>query len=307
LYYEFIDPSDQITSADFAEVESFLRDTGRTQIGWHYITDLTWLYRRARHWPNRLCILDAGGGGNGPLQFLLAELGHHVVNMDLHFPELPASYRRRYGTRLRHLPSHTSTDYVALLAPNTRAERLKAMIKRTALYRTWRGWSEGQQYAARHDAWRARHGLAHRDVGRIEWVRANLCAAPEMQSNSFDAVVSLSALEHVPLDLLPQALAEIRRLARPDAHWAVTTSGTEQERTWFHEPSRGHCFAEKDLQRLFGAHFKGGLDASTALQRYRECAYLRENLAEFYKRSGAYGMPWGIWDPKYIPVGLYTD
>src|SRR5262245_45755021 len=105
LSYEFIDPDAQIASDAFAVVESFLRATGRTQIGWHYITDLTWLYARIRHWPNPLRILDAGGGGSGALQFLLAELGHHVTNLDLHFSELPLRFRRRYATSLRRLPS----------------------------------------------------------------------------------------------------------------------------------------------------------------------------------------------------------
>ena len=28
------------------------------------------------------------------------------------------------------------------------------------------------------------------------------------------------------------------------------------------------------------------------------------DLADFYFRSGDNGMPWGNWDPQYMPVGV---
>ncbi len=140
MKYEFIDPAAQIESDAFGDVESFLRTTGRTQIGWHYITDLTWLYSHIRRWPSGLRILDAGGGGSGPLQFLLAELGHHVTNLDLYFPALQPKYQRRYGTRLRKLPSHVATDYVALLdhAPSARArQQIRSRPGARGRHRQW--------------------------------------------------------------------------------------------------------------------------------------------------------------------------
>jgi hypothetical protein len=35
LSYEFIDPDEEIGTEDFRFVESFMKATGRTQIGWH--------------------------------------------------------------------------------------------------------------------------------------------------------------------------------------------------------------------------------------------------------------------------------
>ena len=40
------------------------------------------------------------------------------------------------------------------------------------------------------------------------------------------------------------------------------------------------------------------------LAALRGCAELRDNLAGFYKQSDQNGMPWGIWDPQYQPVGV---
>ena len=62
LQYEFIDPDLQINSADFQFVESFLKMTDRTQIGWHYLTDITWIYSHVKDWPRDYKVLDAGGG-----------------------------------------------------------------------------------------------------------------------------------------------------------------------------------------------------------------------------------------------------
>ncbi len=36
----------------------------------------------------------------------------------------------------------------------------------------------------------------------------------------------------------------------------------------------------------------------------RGCSELHDNLADSYFKSGNNGMPWGIWDPQYQPVGV---
>ena len=38
--------------------------------------------------------------------------------------------------------------------------------------------------------------------------------------------------------------------------------------------------------------------------RLRNCAELRMGLADFYYQSAENGMPWGWWDPQYLPVGV---
>jgi hypothetical protein len=92
LTYYLIDPDEQINSDDFKFIESFLKATGRTQLGWHYITDITWIYSQVKNLPRNFTILDAGGGA-GPVQFLLAEM--HIFLLGLlnnyrHFS--PANY-----------------------------------------------------------------------------------------------------------------------------------------------------------------------------------------------------------------------
>jgi hypothetical protein len=141
-------------------------------------------------------------------------------------------------------------------------------------------------------------------VGTIEWIVGNLCDLREIPPGTFDAVVSLSALEHIPIEQLGTALRELARVAKPGAGWAVTTSGTDRATTWLHEPSQGWCYSVADLRDRFGAVGARDQDAAEMLERYRRSKYLRDHLAAFYRRTDRCGMPWGVWDPRYIPVGL---
>ena len=141
-------------------------------------------------------------------------------------------------------------------------------------------------------------------VGKIEWIAGNLCDLRDIPTDTFDAVVSLSALEHIPIEQLGTALAELSRVLKPNAPWAVTTSGTEQSATWLHEPSQGWCYSVNDLNKRFGAAGARDQDPTSLLERYRNCTYLREHLAGFYTCTERLGMPLGVWDPRYIPVGL---
>jgi hypothetical protein len=40
------------------------------------------------------------------------------------------------------------------------------------------------------------------------------------------------------------------------------------------------------------------------LAALKDCAELRDNLASFYFRSDEKGMPGGVWNPQYQPVGV---
>jgi SAM-dependent methyltransferase len=293
LTFEFIDPDRQIGSDDFQFVERFLISTGRTEIGWHYITDIAWIYSKVKNWPRTYRVLDAGGG-SGPLQFLLAELGFQVTNIDMVLPEPAPADMVRYSLTHRRLSHFTETGYAGHL------RQLSTAGAKPGLRRVYRR----MRRMLRNMLARLRAAARDPSVGKIEWVTGNLCDLREIPTGTFDAVVSLSAIEHIPLEQLGTALAELSRVLKPKAPWAVTTSGTEQPATWLHEPSQGWCYSVSDLNKRFGATGPGDQDPASLLERYRRCAYLKEHLAGFYLRTERSGMPLGVWDPRYIPVGL---
>jgi SAM-dependent methyltransferase len=293
LRFELIDPREQLASPLLPRVEAFLRAAHRTALGWHYLTDIVWIARQVSTWPQGIHLLDAGGG-TGALQLLLAEMGFDITNVDLNAGQPSRFLRGRYGVELERLPSHTETSYNRSLLLRRRS--LASIAGRNQLLVAFVNWQI--------DRWRRRYGMGP-GPGRIRWVQGNLAAMPEIADGRFDGIVSLSAVEHIPVADLPRAIAEMRRVVRPGNLWAVTTSATDRAETWFHEPSQGLCFALEDLVARFGAENVSRLDPADALAAYRDCRYLEQRLAPFYRASGENGMPWGIWDPTYIPVGIF--
>ncbi len=175
------------------------------------------------------------------------------------------------------------------------------MVQKSLPYKLW----SIRYYTRMHERWRQKHGLLNQKIGKLRWITGNLCYLPEIEKNTYDAVVSLSALEHIPFDMLNLALNEIKRVLIPNARWAVTTSATEKDETWLHEPSQGYCFSIQDLIQFFGMADDDSTDPAQILEKYHNCEYLKRNLSKFYFKSDKNGMPLGKWNPKYIPVGIY--
>ena len=302
--FEYIDPEEALSSGSFHIVESFIKDVHQKPIGWHYIIDLIWLYSKIKEWPANSRIIDVGGG-TGPLQFLLAEMGFNITNIDLNLSIPPKIFQKRYSTEFHLLPSFRKTKYKDFLNKSQHQKGLfrlfvKKIKQKIDIYR----WIPFNQSAAKRESWRKKYGF-EKKIGEIKWLGGNICHAPEIQNDSFDAVVSLSALEHIPLEELPAAIAEVERICKPGARWAVTTSASVTSDTWFHEPSQGYCFSTSALHNIFSATSDKKPNLSDLMKKYSHCSYLKNNLSEFYYKSGRNGMPWGQWDPKYIPVGIF--
>lgn len=302
LTYQFLDPAEILQWSELSVCQDFLRTSRRSAIGWHYIIDLTWIYAQAQGWPAGSTVLDVGGG-SGPTQFLLAEMGFDVVNIDLNPAAATPRYRSRYRAAETTLSGWAENGYVRHLLSGYSAPSGRAGLRRllqTPLLQPL----HHSLLAKRLDGWRQRHGWAKRPVGTLSLTKGDICKLHDVPSGCFDAVVSLSSLEHVPIDDLPAALAEIERVSKPTAFFAMTTSATDRAETWFHEPSKGYCYSEDTLRHLFGARSVSRLGREAALDSYRRCEFLRANLAGFYAKSGENGMPWGVWNPEYFPVAL---
>ena len=292
--FEYLSPSSirNLPSYDF--IDNFLRSTGRTQIGWHYIIDLAWMHNILNTLPKGSNILDAGGGF-GPVQFLLAELGYNVTNVDLFFNEPSRALLNRYALELQSDTEYKKTEYYSHLQ-NLELKNKKSLISSSADI------LRDILYLYRHYKWSKRN-TDNISRGKIIWKAANLCDLSDFDDNTFDAVVSLSALEHIPVGQIEIALNEIRRIVKKDAKWAVTTSASCYEEKDYHKPSQCYCFSEEDLAKYFLCETGIGSREDT-LQEYQNDNLLKDNIAKFYITSGDNGMPWGTWDPKYLPIGI---
>ena len=261
-----------------------LARTLKLDFGWHYLLDLVWILDKIGPLHGRR-IVDAGAG-TGILQWYLAEKGAEVISVDrMSRADLPLRFRVRYQVRgLR------STD----LRPAV-ASFMGAAGQSVA------GWRKLRRQAHELSALRPR-----RRKGSIAIYNQDLRDLADIPSESIDAVVAVSALEHNPPENLPVVVAELMRVLKPEGRLAGTL-GAAKDQDWFHQPSQGWCYTETSLKRLFSLPAdtpSNYAEHDALLAGLRECTELRKNLARFYSQSGDNGMPWGKWDPQYQPVGV---
>ena len=277
----------------------------RLEFGWHYLLDLSWILSHLGQMDGQN-ILDAGAGV-GILQWYLASQDVEVTSVDrMSRAALSLRYRRRF--RVQGLRQED------LLPPG---ETLKSRFAQE------RGRSaqevKGRESGAKTASFRGRLlkfrgvvfeilGWMHppQGAGRVLIYNQDLADLSDLADASVDAVVSVSALEHNSPDGLERVVKEIIRVLKPGGQLlaTLTASGSQD---WWHEPSSGWCYSDDSLRGLFDL----SPDTPSNYSRYHElfealhnCAELRDNLASFYSNSEASGMPQGIWNPQYLPVGV---
>ncbi len=257
-------------------------------LGWHYLLDWSWILSHLGDARGKK-ILDAGAG-EGLLQWFLAEQGAQVLSVDRSSrAEISLRFRARYPIRgLRSEDLSPASRVVRRNLSQARSLPAKALA-------TGRG-AAGMLMAA----------LPKPAPGRVVIYNQDLQSMSLVPDNSQDAVVAVSALEHNTPEGLALVVGELMRVLKPGGI-LLATLGASRDQDWFHEPSKGWCYSDGTLRRIFSLPAQ----APSNYSRYDElftalknCAELRDNLAGFYSQSGDNGMPWGKWDPQYQPVGV---
>ncbi len=262
-------------------------------LGWHYLLDWAWILSQLGDVRGKR-ILDAGAG-EGLLQWHLAGLGAELISVDRSSrAELSLRFRARYPVR-----GMRPGDLAAPVQVIRKNIRLSTGIN--AKFRSLMRGTGGLVKIA----------LPKSAPGQVTIYNQDLTSLPLIPSDSVDAIVAVSALEHNSPDGLEAVVKELMRVLKPGG-LLLATLGAAKHQDWFHEPSRGWCYTDNSLRRLFS--LPG--DTSSNYSQYDElfaalknCDELRLNLADFYFNSGENGMPWGKWDPQYQSVGVrkYKD
>lgn len=262
------------------------------EFGWHYLLDLSWILSLLGE-ANGLRVMDAGAG-TGILQWTLARNGAQVISVDrLNRAALPLRFRRRFRVQ------------------GLRGE-LDLLPSGHAFLRNFRRPVSGS-WARR---WAVRLAAQAKDVwgwlqppsgkGSVLIYNQDLANLVGIADDSLDAVVAVSALEHNTPEGLKAVVRELMRVLKPGGVLLATlTAGKDQD--WWHEASSGWCYTDQTLRQLFDLppdtpsnyHLYDQLFAAL-----KNCAELRDNLASFYFRSEDKGMPGGVWNPQYQPVGV---
>ena len=255
------------------------------EFGWHYLLDLTWIINHLGNIAGQK-LMDAGAG-TGLMQWYLAQRGAQVISVDrLSRANLPLRFRTRFrvkGLRKEDLcPSRQV--FRNNFTQNAKLSSKVATQARDVMSLTY----------------------VRRGPGQVLIYNQDLKTLRDLQENSLDAVVAVSALEHNSPEDLEQVVKELMRVLKPGGRLVASLTAA-RDQDWWHMPSSGWCYTEESLRRIFclppdvPSNYACFDDLMVALQG---CAELRDNLATFYFRSDKNGMPWGIWDPQYIPVGI---
>ncbi len=256
--------------------------------GWHYLLDWIWTIRQLNEIESKK-ILDAGAG-IGLLQWYLALHNSEVFSVD------------RSGRRvipfhlLRHFRvfPYTSDDKFLSLD-----EFFKPPFGEYPLMIWMKALLRGALGALRTRSWRQAPGIV--------WLYGrDLRSLPNIPDNSIDYVVSISALEHNSPDDLRVIVRELERVLKPGGAMVVTVSAA-RDMDWYFEPASGWCYTDKSLREIFNLS-----DLATSnydryddlLEKLKKSRELKSNMTWYYYYSPNSGMPWGIWHPRYQPVGI---
>jgi SAM-dependent methyltransferase len=258
------------------------------EFGWHYLLDLTWIISNLDL--NRTQRVIDAGAGVGMMQWYLANKGVDVISTDRGSrSDLGLRFRANFSVQGLRPEDLASNQHAAAQA----VRGASGVVGKTKAY-------------LRHGLSLGRMLLPPIGKGRVFIYNQDLKTLRDIENESVDAVVAVSALEHNSPAGLREVAAELMRVLKVGGK-LLATLGASPDKDWFHDPSQGWNYTEASMREIFDlapaleTNYDQYDQVFTAL---RECDELRENLASFYSQSGDNGMPWGVWDPKYVPVGV---
>ena len=269
------------------------------EIGWHYWVDLTWILAKLRELniPKGATVLDAGAG-YGLLQFALAFAGYQVISVD--FSNRKARFPHKMIFSFDELRNKSDFNHIYIEQVKG-YNQLRYHPKRLLTFFR-NNWEDFFFFA--NLMWKCKFG--GNVPGRITLYHADIKNMQEIQNSSVDAVVSCSVIEHLQLNDVPVVLNEFCRVLKPTKPMIITTSASKGP-DWFHEPSLGWCYSRRTLSTIFEQTAEQDTEFEnfdTIQTQYQESKILRNLLPSSYFVSGNNGMPWGDWNPVYVPVGI---
>ena len=281
------------------EVDNLSSALGK-ELGWHYIVDLVWTLTliKKMNLLEGATILDAGAG-NGILQYLLADLGYTIISVDYSNVSTPTLTKLLYS--IVDMEGTNNNSYQEYKLHMKRVSNLKIKLKRIPYVLSKMNFNLFKYIIL---FWATL--FQQRRPGEIVKYKEDMLNMKKIDSNSIDCIVSISAIEHLPFEKLTQLKSEFERVVKPGGFISLTTSATNQD-DWFHKPSKGWCLSLSTILNFMGLpvdienNFE---DVNTIFEEYIQSDELKSRLSSYYYASGNNGMPWGFWDPKYIPVGI---
>ena len=280
--------------------------------GWHYDMDETWMLKNIEKAkiPKGAIILDAGAG-LGIMQYVLASRGYNVVSLDFGKRLIPEESLGIFDITLEEQGSleykHSYQESMSFVGnSNSFKSRYKCFIEKLGrsnlILRLYYKIKRELSHFFYHTIEKMRdHGC----YGKITFVRAAFHEIP-FDENYFDAVISVSALEHADIELLDKNISEMCRVAKSGAPVLISTSAIGEEKDFFDGKTQGWCFCSQTLLRFsdnstleyskYSDVEREILTSPLWLSRLDPYYYCNPN-GHFFKKKMA-GLP-------YLPIGIH--
>lgn len=263
-------------------------------IGWHYPLDLIWQLNKVKelNLPIGSTILDAGAG-NGMMQFILAGKGYNIISVDFSSRKIPIIQSKIFNISI-DIVNDINNDYTKHLS-TIKKRNIENVFNKFKLFFKYFSWF-----------YLLKTYLKKRNYGHIKYIQADFSDLSFIPTSSIDAIVSTSAIEHNPNHKsLKKGIIEFNRVLKSNSAMFITTSFTNKECV-FDEPSKGYFYNEKTLKDLFQMdYYDSNLSSFSGIfKNIYTCDFLKNNMPYSYKNNPNCGLPYGIWDPKYLPVGI---
>jgi ubiquinone/menaquinone biosynthesis C-methylase UbiE len=276
-------------------------------LGWHYVLDLIWLLKEIDV-EKPATILDAGAGG-GLMQYLLADLGYQVISADMVVRDPRSDLRRLYEFDTMGTNQEIDHDFLDHLGvakkPGTNSqktliERIKKPLR--LIRNTFR---QKPTSTIVTETVPDQLSITPGKQATIFLYRCDLKNMQKLPDSSVDAVVSVSAIEHNPPEISKKIMQELERVTKPEGSILITVSAGKTGITT-HPESHSYVLDETALLDTYnlvnpGSNFS---DFDSIFERMTRSKYLQRWLSSMYYNDGKNGMPWGIWAPSYLPVGI---
>lgn len=265
-------------------------------IGWHYILDIAWILKKIDelNLPYGATILDAGAG-KGVLQFILASQGYTIYSVDFSDRKMPRNAAYIFRSTNIGPKQKFDNNYTRHLQLFSLKKRLRLISMAIHI----------SKYLFNVEYVKELFSNKKQEYGSIKYYSADFRNMENIDDETIDCIVSVSALEHNNHKEIKDSIKEFIRILKPSGAMFITTSATNKE-DWYHEQSKGWCFSEETLKVIFDSKEAESnfTDFDMIFNDIKNSNELQLRLSFFYYQSGDNGMPWGKWDPKYIPVGV---
>ena len=288
------------------EISYWLKVMNRPN-GWHYDLDQIWILNELEKTgilPGST-ILDAGAG-QGVMQYILAARGYNIISFDFSPRTKPSHSLGIFqieGEGDRNIDyHHPYMKFLSFGADSSRSmiARLKAVTLRKIALLPQRAINYGLSFLFYTYE---RFVKNHEDYGTITYLRAPFHKAP-LPSESVDALISISAIEHADISLFDENIKELLRLLKPGASLLLTTSASNTDEDTYHEKSSGWCFSLPSLKSFFPG-CKVTFDAKTCARSLIESEVFKDRLDPYYYQDEkAFCYKKRIKSLPYLPVAV---